>query len=153
MSPEQEDRRHATTWDTSDSAILHSCIGLSLESLPIEILLKICACLPLTSTFSLRLSCRNVASRIMMDQAFYRKQLLSGHLFALTDLDLDLVKARWDEIKDKDWRRLVRDLTRYENFYAGERGSGAPGKLHDAPIGLKNRMRIIKIIQGIFTGT
>ncbi len=88
-----------------------------------------------------------------LDQEVYRKQLLSGHLFALQDLDLGLVKERWDEIKDKDWRRLVRRLARYENFYAGEGGSGILGELHDAPIGLKNRMRVVKIIQGILTGT
>ena len=88
-----------------------------------------------------------------MGQDFYRKQLLSGHLFAMQDLDLGLVRERWDEIKDKDWRRLVRTLARYENFYAGQQGSDFLGELHDAPIGLKNRMRIIKIIQGIFMGT
>ena len=87
------------------------------------------------------------------DQDFYRKQILSGHLFALQDLDLVQIKARWDEIKDKNWRQLVSSLARYENFSAGEEGSGAPGELHDAPIGLKNRMRIIKIVQGVFTGT
>ena len=86
-------------------------------------------------------------------QDFYRKQLLSGHLFALQDLDLGLIEERWAEIKDKDWRGLVRTLTRYESFYAGGGGSGTPGKLHDAPIGLKNRMRIVKIMQGIFAGT
>ncbi len=87
-----------------------------------------------------------------MDQDFYRKRLLSGQLLALHDLDLALVRGQWDEIKDKDWRHLVRTLARYENFQAGEDGSGALGELHDAPIGLKNRMRIVKIVQGIFSG-
>ena len=88
-----------------------------------------------------------------MDQDFYRRQLLAGRLFALHDLDLALIRARWDQIKDKDWRHLVRTLARYETFYAGENGSGDLGELNDAPIGLKNRMRTIKIVQGIFTGT
>ena len=71
----------------------------------------------------------------------------------MQDLNLGLVRERWDEIKDQDWRRLVRTLARYENFYDGEDGTDFVGELHDAPIGLKNRMRIIKIVQGIFTGT
>ncbi|KAJ9612279.1 hypothetical protein H2200_003876 [Cladophialophora chaetospira] len=87
------------------------------------------------------------------DQDFYRKELLSGRLLVLRDLDMDLVRKRWDEVKVKDWRRLVQTLVRYENYFSGEDGSGALGELHDAPVGLKNRMRIIKILQGIFTGT
>ena len=154
--PEEEGRLHATTTsdanDTS-STIDNSSIGPDLERLPMEIIQRICAYLPLPSTLALRLANRNLRQRIAIDQAFYRRQLLSGHLFALTDLDLGLIQQRWEELKDKDWRQLVRDLTRYENYYAGERGSGAPGKLHDAPIGLKNRMRIIKIVRGIFSGT
>ena len=153
VSPEVEGKHHATTLDTSGIAIHHSCIGPSLENLPAEVVHHICTYLPFRSALSLRLTCRNLVPHITMNQAVYRKQLLAGHLFAFTDLDLGLVEQRWDEIKDKDWRRLVRMLTRYENFYAGEHGSGASGKLHDAPIGLKNRMRIIKIVQGIFTGT
>ena len=153
---EAEGRLHTTTSDandTSDSAIDHSCVGPDLQRLPVEIIQRICVYLPLTTTLALRLSCRDLRQRIATDQHFYRRQLLSGHLFALTDLDLGLIQQRWEEIKDKDWRQLVRDLTRYENYYAGERGSGAPGKLHDAPIGLKNRMRIVKIVVGIFSGT
>ena len=150
IPPAEEDSALATALHKGE--VTYS-IGPRLESLPVEVLHHICVDLPLTSRLSIHLSCRSLASRISLDQLFYRKQLLSGHLFALTDLDLGMVQQRWDEIRDQDWRQLVRDLTRYENFYAGEGGSGAPGKLRDAPIGLKNRMRIIKIVQGIFTGT
>ena len=153
IPPEQEGTQYSTSFDMNPGATSQPGVGPSFESLPIDCLHQICAYLPLTSTLSLRLSCRNLALWIMMDQAFYRRQLLSGHLFALTDLDLALVQERWPETKDKDWRRLVRDLTRYENFYAGEGGSGVLGKLHDTPIGLKNRVRIIRIVQGIFSGT
>ena len=90
---------------------------------------------------------------VPQDQKFYRRHLLSGHLFAMQDLDERVIEEQWDEIKDKDWRRLVQTLTRYENFNAGEEGSGTVGELHDAPIGLKNRMRLVKILEGIFSGT
>ena len=123
-----------------------------IERLPVECIERICTYLPLASTYALRLSCATLASRVSLNQDFYRKQLLSGHLFALQDLDLGLIRERWDEIKDKDWRRLVRTLARYENFDVGEDGSGVMGELCDAPIGLKNRMRVVKIIQGVFTG-
>lgn len=151
VSPE-EDQQLETSSNASNITSLCSSKVSGMERLPVKCCKKICAYLPPPSLSSLRLSCRTLTSRIPLDQEFYRKQLLSGHLFALQDLDLGLVRERWNEIKDKDWRRLVRTLARYENFYAGEEGSGIVGELYDAPIGLKSRMRIIKIIQGIFMG-
>ncbi len=150
---QEEGKRLATMFNKSPGATLHPFGGPSIKSLPIECLEQICAYLSSSSILSLRLSCRNLRQCIATDQAFYRQQLLSGQIFALQDLDLGLIQERWDEIKDKDWRRLVRTLARYENFNAGEGGSGELGELHDAPIGLKNRLRIIKIVQGIFSGT
>ena len=154
VSPEEEGECLVNSLDTGSGATAPSSgdTGPSIQDLPIEIIRQVCADLPLCAILSLRLSCRDFRQRIAMDQAFYRSQLLSGHFFAL-DLNLGLVRGRWSEIKDKDWRRLVKDLARYENFYAGEGGgSSEPGKLRDAPIGLKNRMRILKIVQDIFTG-
>ena len=137
----------------SESTAPASSTTSILEALPLECVEQICNELPLSSVFSLRLSCKGFGSSVALSQGFWRKRLLSGRLFAMQDLDLAMVNERWNEIKDKDWRRLVRTLTRYENFYAGEGGSGTLGELHDAPIGLKNRMRIIKIMEGIFSGT
>ena len=122
-----------------------------IDRLPAECFRQICAYLPLVSIFSFRLSCRNLASRMPLDQNFYGRALLSGRFFALQDLDLALVEKRWDEIRDKDWLRLVKTLARYENYEAGE--SGGKGELHDAPLGLKNRMRLVKVLNGVFTGT
>ena len=115
-----------TGFDASSKAYPQSSRAPTIQTLPVECLERIWTYLPHASVLYLRLSCRTIASRIPLNQDYYRKQLLSGRLFALHDLDLGLVRERWDEIKNKDWRRLVRTLARYENFYAGEDGSGGP---------------------------
>ena len=123
----------------------------ALQSLPPECLAQVCALLPIADLASLRLCCKALAIGLPLDQHFWREQLLCGHLFGLRDLDQALVHERLDELRDRDWKRLVGTLARYQNFQGAEGGKEMDewGELYDAPIGLKNRRRIWKIIREI----
>jgi hypothetical protein len=122
-----------------------------LQTLLPECLAQVCTFLSIADVASLRLCCRALVLRLPLDQHFWQNRLLSGQLFGLPDMDQTLLRQKLDGLGGKDWKGLVRALARYENFQGGEEGKERSewGELHDAPIGLKNHMRIWKIIRDI----
>ena len=118
----------------------------ALLTLAPELITRISSFLLVSDIFSLRLSCKYLALSLPLDQQFWREQLIRGALFGLWDFDRDLVGP---ELNGKDWKRLVRTLARYRNFEGPEGGKeerSELGEMSDAPLGLKNRRRIWKIV-------
>ena len=139
---------------TRITAVASSTSTPGIHTLPTECLAQVCAFLSITDVSSLRLCCSTLALGFPLDQQFWRNQFLSGHLLGLRDLDQQLLRGKADELRGKDWKGLVRTLARYENFQGSEGGKerSERGELHDAPIGLKNRSRLWKIIRDICRG-
>ncbi|KAK3045906.1 hypothetical protein LTR09_012560 [Extremus antarcticus] len=149
-SPEDRQSEVAKGASASDRRSPRSLTeGMSgLQSLPPEILSQIESNLPIQGACSLRLTSRRLAARIQLTQAFWQRRLIAGELFGLTMLDRDALGC---VEKGRDWRRLVKTLATYESFFGEETGRPKElwGEMHDAPIGLKNHMRIWKIITGL----
>jgi len=115
-----------------------------LEGLPTEILLHISTFLPISSVFALRLSSKTLASRLYLDQQFWFQHLLSGSLIPyLWDLESKALHAKNQNAK-WDWKALAKLLARKDTIMMGKEG------MADVPIGLRNRCRIWKIIEGAF---
>jgi hypothetical protein len=87
--------------------------------LPPEVTDQIVALLPAPSAFALRLASSRLASKIPLDQRFFREQLLAGNIVPyIRDLDAQAcgnVQQRTPKGKDADeywdWRQLARDLS------------------------------------------
>ena len=122
-----------------------------LESVPPEILSEIEMKLSMQDAFSLRLTSKELATRVSLTQDFWRRRLTAGELFGLGNLDGDALKSIG---KGRDWKGLLRILARYENFMGEETGKPMEqwGDLHDAPLCLKNHMRIWKVISELLRG-
>ena len=146
--PTEESSRASLTKITAAAS---STSTPGIQTLPTECLARVSTFLSIVDVSSLRLCCSTLALGIPLDQQFWRNQLQSGHLLGLRDLDQQLLREKADELRGKDWKGLVRTLARYENFQGSEEGKERSewGELHNAPIGLKNRLRIWKIIRDI----
>ncbi|KAK5689259.1 hypothetical protein LTR17_026386 [Elasticomyces elasticus] len=121
-----------------------------LESLPAELLRHIETQLPINSAFSLRLASRALAASLPLTQSFWQRRLVTGDLFGFSSINLD--KQALEQVeKGKDWKRLVKALSKYESFNAKEGGRPNEqwGDLSDAPIGLRNHLRIWHIIMSL----
>lgn len=123
----------------------------SIQDLPPEILSAVEFHLGLHEAYALRLASKELATRLPLTQNFCQRRLIAGELFGLTMLDGDALRL---VEKGQDWKRLVKVLAKYESFAGEETGEPKQqwGEMYDAPIGLKNHMRIWKIITEILKG-
>ncbi|KAH8586573.1 hypothetical protein B0O99DRAFT_695378 [Bisporella sp. PMI_857] len=113
-----------------------------LEGLPVEILHHISSILPIPSLFALRLSSKTLAAYLYPDNQFWFQSLVSGSLIPyLWDLNAKICYGKYLEA-EWDWKALARLLCRKNEEMKIE------GRMAGAPIGLRNRYRIWKIIEG-----
>ncbi len=141
-----------------------------LESLPVELLLEIVSYLPTTAVLRLRRCSTTLLAQIAIDQRFWRDRLVFGELIGwLFDLDWNQCRAkdRSDSVM-WDWKRLalllgqnaftneLMDLSEkapstsvdWGRFLACKQLAVSEG-MENQPLGLRNRRRIWKILEGI----
>ena len=152
----------------------HNISGLSsLEKLLTEIISQIVSNLQTISALRLHRCSKTLAGHIPLNQSFWREQLVTGDLVEyLWDLepkechlkdsrDADRIDRSWD------WKSLAKMLVSAQVLEEtlAQLIEGGPAELHshhtslspadsditmpDAPIGLKNRCRLIRIIRDI----
>ena len=138
-----------------------------LESLPFDIVTIISSFLSAPTILHLHLTSQTLSSKIPFTQSFYRHHLISGSLIPyIWDLDPSTCCGK-DTLGTWDWKRLAVDLgsptkileaalgkslkgrendeftTAFEDRSRGER------EFRDAPIGLQNRCRLVKIVRDV----
>ena len=138
-----------------------------LESLPNEIIKQIVSFLPVAATLTLRRCSKSLASKISLDQMFWRDGLIAGDLVPwLWDLDVKEFHAR-DRSGRWDWKQLAQTLRQAKIFESALRESAAGGEasgpekmiidnvhdsdvcMKDAPLGLQNRCRLARLVKDI----
>ena len=116
-----------------------------LEALPIELLDQVMSQLSARSTLSLRRSSRTLASKIPLDERFWRRYLCNGSLLPhVWDLDEKLFKTLLGTTPHGltwDWRNFTEQL-RVNNVLKITSQSNA----ESLPVGFWNRCRIWHII-------
>lgn len=130
-------------WTASDK-IASNKIGL--EFLPTEIIDQVVSLLPAPSAYSLRLVSSRLASKIPLNQRFFREQLIGGNIVPhVWDLDAQACRnMQWrtpegeDVTEYWDWRRLAHDLSDVKGIV--ERDPNEDGKA--IPMGFWNRCRL-----------
>ncbi len=140
----------------------------TFEKLPSEILSQINSFLQAPSALRLRRCSKTLTSRIVIDQTFWRDKVISGNLIDYL-WDLDSKQCRQYDLYYShgnrplcNWKKLAQRLMRIETvesvlFLAGLavnniyilRHNDLDKFMSNAPLGLKNRCRIIKIIRDI----
>ena len=119
--------------------------------LPPELIDEVASHLDSESVFALRKSCLWLASSITLNQHFWFKAFISGHLFGFLFAfeTVDAVKEIHDKAVKRhktppqwDWVKLIQQLANYSTF-------ANDGAFHDAPPGFRNRRRIWKILDTI----
>lgn len=164
----REETRRETTLDVP----LSSPSTNRLETLPSEVLDQITAYLPATASIRLHRCSKTLASRIALDQNFWRHKLLFGYLVGyLWDLNIrfyyQLVRQSGQGLatpEDWDWKRLAKNLMRERLMrsdvaYLGSLPSGQSGSqivdideevdMIRGPLGMLNRQRIWRMIQEV----
>lgn len=140
---------------------------VTLESLPNEIVKQIVSTLPVTATLTLRCCSKSLASKVSLDQIFWRDGLIAGDLVSwLWDLDIQECHAK-DRSGSWDWKQLAQTLRQAKVFESALKESVAGGdakrlerviidnvhdtdvKMRDAPLGLQNRCRLAKLVKYI----
>lgn len=130
-----------------------------LEGLPPEIMDLIIFSLPTPSILALRQCSKTLASRLLLDQQFWRTQLLRGnlvpYLWDLGGLDTSL-QARREQDGEKNgrpiegdgwnWKGPARELARIDALMKADE---VP--VTSVPWGLRNRCRIWKMVSDILT--
>ncbi|KAG9230976.1 hypothetical protein BJ875DRAFT_518291 [Amylocarpus encephaloides] len=146
----------------------------ALDSLPVEILDRIISNLPISSILHLNRTSQKLCNKIVLDQAFWRDQLLSVNLIPfIWDLDREAciqkektlpVNTCWDwrtlacklleepfielALKDRLAQPLANDLGRRHFEFWRDLSKVSMSKLEDhPPLGLINRVRIVRIIE------
>lgn len=126
----------------------------SLECLPREILDLVVSFLPTASTLRLRICSKTLMSRIVLDQQFWRKQLLGGcvapHIWDRGDVDRcsnTPVVLTHETLGRHNWRGLVRKLTWRDQIIKGDECMPSP------PWGLRNRCRIWSLATHLVTSS
>jgi len=138
----------------------------TLQSLPIEIIASILPFLPTPATLRLRRCSKTLASKISINQTFWRNQLLFGDLIDyLWDLDPQMCHKK-DKQGSWDWKTLAQILLQPKILQSAlalslhetendeittifEKMSLEETEFKDAPIGLQNRCRIVRIVKDI----
>ncbi|KAH8669504.1 hypothetical protein BGZ60DRAFT_407612 [Tricladium varicosporioides] len=150
------------------------CSLAALDALPIELLNKMVAFLPISSILRLHRTNQKLKNKISLNQTFWRDQLVSGRTVPfIWDLDREACLQKDNEAPNNmywDWKALTRNLleepfvelalkNRLSQPLADDLGSrsleswrklssGASDKLKGSPpLGLINRVRILKIIE------
>lgn len=120
-----------------------------IESLPTEVLDLICDQLPPQSVISLHGASKALATKLPLDNAFWRAQLCKGNLHPhLWDFDPDRIEGlRKDSsipfsTTDRDWKNVAKLLAR-KRFPVAQLDS----RLDGFPPGLWNRCRIWIIVE------
>ena len=141
---------------------------VTLESLPNEIVKQIISFLPVTATLTLRCCSKLLASKVSLDQMFWRDGLIVGDLVSwLWDLDIKECHAK-DRSGNWDWKQLAQTLRKAKIFESALKESVAGGNdakraermiidnvhdtdvcMRDAPLGLQNRCRLAKLVKHI----
>jgi hypothetical protein len=117
-------------------------VGAGLEHLPVELIQHISSFLSVHSVFALRLTSKGLAACLHLDSKFWFQHLASGSLVPyLWDLDAEVCHGKYLEAA-WDWKLLAKLLSRTDDVMK------ASDKMADAPIGLRNRCRIWKIVDG-----
>ena len=139
----------------------------NLESLPNEIIKQIVSFLPVTATLNLRCCSKSIASKVSLDQMFWRDELIVGDLVPwLWDLDVKECHAK-DRSGSWDWKQLAQTLRQAKIFESALKESVAGGEanrhertiidnvhdtdvcMRDAPLGLQNRCRLARLVKDI----
>ena len=139
----------------------------TLESLPNEIVKQIVSFLPVTATLTVRCCSKILASKVSLDQTFWRNGLIAGDLVSwLWDLDVNECHVK-DRSGSWDWKQLAQVLHQAKVFESALKesvaGAGADGpqrtcignvhvtdvSMRDAPLGLKNRCRLVRLVKDI----
>ncbi|KAI8682584.1 F-box domain-containing protein [Fusarium sp. Ph1] len=137
---QEENARSDTTVEVSN---LKAPLCSSLEYLPREILDLVASFLPTSSTLRLRRCSKTLISRVVLDQQFWRSQLLGGcvapHIWDLGDVDryseASVIPAG-KTLSHHDWKGLVQKLARRDHIIKEDESMPSP------PWGLRNRCRI-----------
>lgn len=124
----------------------------NLECLPREILDLVVSFLPTSSTLRLRRCSKTLISRIVLDQQFWRRQLLDGcvdpYLWELKDVGRDSetpVIPVEKTLGHHDWGNLARKLACSNQIMRGDESIPSP------PWGLRNRCRIWSLATHLVT--
>ena len=139
----------------------------TLESLPNEIIKHIVAFLPVTATLTLRCCSKSLASKLSLDQMFWRDGLIAGDLVPwLWDLDVKECHAK-DRSGNWGWKQLAQTLRQAKIFESALKESVASDdangpermiiddvddtdvSMKDAPLGLQNRCRLARLVKDI----
>lgn len=118
-------------------------------ALPVELLRLVASHLDPNTVFALRLTCRTLAQAVPLDQRFWFNALFSHQIFGFFFVfdsmnDLKETKRKFQKRgrgpPHWDWKRLVREIARFESFQND-------GVLAQAPGGFRNRRRIWRILE------
>ena len=163
--------QHMTTFDGDivfvlpPESMLHKTTS-TLESLPNEIIKQIVSFLPVTVTLTLRCCSKSLATKVSLDQMFWRDELIAGDLVPwLWDLDVKECHAK-DRSGSWDWKQLAQTLRQAKVFESAlkESVAGDPTRperiitknvhdtdvcMRDAPLGLQNRCRLARLVKDI----
>ena len=139
----------------------------TLESLPNEIIKQIVSFLPVTTTLTMKYCSKCLAAKVSLDQMFWRNGLIAGDLVPwLWDLDVNECHVK-DRSGSWDWKQLAQTLRQAKIFESALKESVAGGnadgpqrkiienvhdtdvRMSDAPLGLKNRCRLVRLIKDI----
>ena len=139
----------------------------TLELLPNEIVKQIVSFLPVTATLTVRCCSKSLASKVSIDQMFWRDGLIAGDLVSwLWDLEVKECHAK-DRSGKWDWKQLAQTLRQAKVFESALKESVAGHEVNgperniinnvhdtdvsmrDAPLGLKNRCRLARLVKDI----
>ncbi|KAH7271046.1 hypothetical protein B0J15DRAFT_388942 [Fusarium solani] len=147
----KEDARSHTNFEVSN---LKASLQPSLEYLPPEILDLVASFLPTSSTLRLRTCSNTLMSRIILDQQFWRRQLLDGcvapYIWELRDVGrcskTPVIPAD-KTLGHHDWKGLARKLACSDQIMKGDES------MPSAPRGLRNRCRIWSLATHLVTSS
>ena len=137
----------------------------TFEALPIEIMNNIISFLPAIPALRLRRCSSTLYAKISLDQNFWLNHLVSGDLlFYLWDLNAKKLYKKHKQ-GNWDWKKLAQAFSHAEIIESAlakslrgeedcwttafEKASMHKTKFRDAPIGLQNRCRIMKVVRDI----
>ena len=134
---------------TVPGIVLDNMAPSRLVQMPVELIQEIALYLDANSVFALRLSCRALATSVLLDQNFWYIHFIRGEIlgfFFNFDAMNEIEELRAKVIKSRmlpprcDWKALVGTLARFSSFDEDR-------TLCDAPNAFKNRRRIWKILE------
>jgi hypothetical protein len=123
-----------------------------IERIPNELLDAICNYLPTDSVIKLRRTSKTMATKLPLDNTFWRDSLRTGslhpHIWGLDTKGIETLRKGSNitfSAMDWDWKTVAKLLTT-KQFPA----AGCDPRLEDMPLGLWNRCRIWSIVERAF---